>query len=216
MGIREAFARLRRAPKHYTLKEPQAFFGHVRRITNKLDQVQVDTINELLSQASHWPLAYMAYGLATAWHEARLKPIKEIGGDRYFHLMYDIKGNRPAKARELGNLTPGDGIKYAGRGLPQITGRTNYAKASKALGVDFVTYPDKVLDPKHAVAVMVWGMDTGSFTGKSLADYLPKTGPGNVQDFTKARRIINGTDRALKIADHALDFQEALEAGGWS
>jgi hypothetical protein len=32
---------------------------------------------------------------------------------------------------------------------------------------------------------------------------------------TSARRIINGTDKNTKIADEALKFQEALQAGGW-
>lgn len=201
-------------PRRYSLGRPEAFFAKVRTLTGALDQVQVDVVNRLLSSAAHWPVGHMAYGLATGWHEARLRPIKEQGGDAYLFKMYDLWGQRPAKARELGNTSPGDGVRFAGRGLPQLTGRTNYAKAGKALGLDLVAEPDKVLEPAVAVDVMVWGMETGEFTGKSLADYIGAR--GNAVAFTAARRIINGTDKAHLIAGYAELFQAALDAGVWA
>ena len=62
-----------------------------------------------------------AYVLATTNLETgyTMRPINEFGGNAYFKKMYDIKGDRPSKARELGNLSPGDGIKYHGRGYVQ-------------------------------------------------------------------------------------------------
>ena len=198
-----------------TMRDAAAFFAGVRKVVAPLSPEQVDIINRLLIAAGHWPTAWLAYGLATAWHEARLRPIKEVGGDAYYFRMYDIGGARPAVARRLGNLAPGDGVKFAGRGLPQLTGRTNYEKASAALGVDFVAAPDKVLDPQHAVDVMVWGMETGAFTGISLADRLPNE-IGTFAQFVGARPIINSTDRAADIAKYAVAFQDDIKAGGWS
>lgn len=198
--------------KRYEMKDPTAFFASVRGITKGLHQTQVDTINYLLEAASHWPVSWLAYGLATGWHEARLASIKEFGGDAYYHRMYDIEGNRPHVARALGNVIPGDGVRYCGRGLPQLTGRTNYYNAGKALGLDLIENPDLVLDLKVGVDVMVWGMETGAFTGKSLADYTQPWG----LDYLNARKIINGTDRADDIAKLAVRFQAAVQAGGWS
>lgn len=199
------------APVGRKLREPGLFYGVARGITGPLDQTQVDTIEALFKAAPHWPTSWMAYALATAWHESRLRPIHEMGGPKYL-AKYDT--GRLAKA--LGN-TPeadGDGIKYAGRGLVQLTGRTNYANAGKALGLDLLANPDLALVPANAVRILVWGMEGGKFTGKSLGRYL-KNEIGTPAEFEDARRIINGTDRAKLIMAHALRFQDALKKGGW-
>ncbi len=54
-----------------------------------------------------------------------MQPIKEYGGERYFYRMYDITGYRPGVAKHLGNLQPGDGARFPGRGLVQLTSRKN-------------------------------------------------------------------------------------------
>jgi hypothetical protein len=63
---------------------------------------------------------------------------------------------------------------------------------------------------------MVLGMIEGWFTGKQFASYLPAEGPATTVQFTSARRIINGIDRAEKVAGYAMSFQSALVAGGWA
>src|SRR5690606_27148450 len=50
------------------LSDPATFFAGVRKVTGVLDQQQVDIINRLLVDASHWGIGWLAYGLATAWH----------------------------------------------------------------------------------------------------------------------------------------------------
>ena len=63
-----------------------------------------------------------------------------------------VYGNRS----DLGNTQPGDGWKFRGRGFIQLTGRANYEAASKALGIDFISNPDLVADPKYAAKVSLW------------------------------------------------------------
>lgn len=164
-----------------------------------------------------WGIGWTAYGLATAYHECAgtMQPVHEYGGEAYLRRMYDIQGARPQKARELGNLSPGDGVKFAGRGYVQLTGKSNYARAGAALGADLVNNPALALQPDIAAAIMVQGMEQGWFTGKRLGSYIGKTAQGTQPKFRECRRIINGLDKADQIADYALRFQKALVAGQW-
>lgn len=205
------------------LQNPKAFFDHMRGSTimgPTLSESEVTGCGAILDAcaAAGWPIAWTAYGLATAFHEtaATMQPIKEYGGQAYYTKMYDITGARPTKARELGNTSPGDGAKYPGRGYVQLTGKGNYAKASAIVGVDLVADPDVAMKPDIAAHVMVSGMSLGWFSGKKLSDYLPDNGTADSQPFTQARRIVNGQDRAADIAAYAMTFQEALTEGSWT
>jgi len=183
-----------------SLSTPATFYSSVRAITGGLDQVQVDTIEALLDAAKHWPIAWLAYAFATAWHEARLKPIEEYG-----------KG----KGRKYGVVGKHGQIAY-GRGLVQLTWDYNYERADKELNLGGALTKNYALalDPHIATQIMVRGMEEGWFTGKKLADYLPAP-LGTVAQFMEARRIINGTDRAKDIAEYARKFQDALVVGKW-
>jgi len=195
------------------------FFDRVRAgiLGPTLDTGEVSGCEAIIAAFAGFPLADVAYALGTAFLETggTMRPIKEWGGEKYLHRMYDIQGARPAKARELGNLTPGDGVKYCGRGYPMATGKRNYAVAEKVFGIPFVSDPDKMMVPVNAAKVMAHFMKGGLFTGKKLADYLPRTGPATLDQFKRARPIINGTDRAADVASFAMKFQSALQAAGW-
>jgi putative chitinase len=56
----------------------------------------------------------------------------------------------------MGNTTPEEAAKFIGRGLKQMTGKFNYEKCSKALGVDFVSDPDLLLEPEYAARSAAW------------------------------------------------------------
>lgn len=98
--------------------------------------------------------------LATISVEARtFLPIKEYGNDAYFHRMYDITSSDPERqnvARKLGNDTPGDGIRYCGRGFVQTTGKHNYFLTGKAIGCDLVRNPDELLKPLPAALALAF------------------------------------------------------------
>jgi len=203
-------------PRARTMRDPAAFFAAVRKVTSPLNQTQVDTITAFLSSAAHWPLSWLAYGLATAWHEARFEPVEEIGRGR---------GKRYANpgARSDGTIGPkyGGDAPY-GRGLVQNTWVDNYEWLDKAASAAGLIQPgelladfDLALRPDIAVFALVKGMEDGAFTTRSLATYLPGE-RGTFPQFEQARRIINGTDRAALIAGYAVNFQDAGSAGGWA
>lgn len=164
-------------------------------------------------------LPEVAYMLATARVEAYdfrrgvfFSPIAEIISEEAAEVSYGVgPGARRAEmARRMGNEEVGDGYRYRGRGLVQITWKRNYRLFGDLLGVDLVTQPELARDWDVATRIMVNGMVEGLFTGKSLSDYIT----GDQTDFVGARRIINGTDRAEVIADYAQQFLELLQQAG--
>jgi putative chitinase len=64
------------------------------------------------------------------------------------------------RRKDLGNLYTGDGKKFRGRGLIQLTGRANYAAASRALDRDFISAPDLVERFPAAADVSGWFWQT--------------------------------------------------------
>jgi hypothetical protein len=121
--------------------------------------------------------------------------------------MYDIRGERPALARRMGNTTPGDGVRYCGRGYVQLTWKTNYRKAGRQLGLDLESSPDRAMEPVVAADILYLGLIEGWFTGRLLADYI--AGPS--ADWRGARRVVNGLDKADLIKGYALAYLAALE-----
>jgi predicted chitinase len=86
--------------------------------------------------------------LATIGTEvASFAPIHEYGGDSYFTRMYEGR-------RDLGNIEPGDGARFHGRGFIQLTGRANYQSYGRKLGVDLESDPDLALSPEVAARVL--------------------------------------------------------------
>jgi predicted chitinase len=91
---------------------------------------------------------------------------------------------------------------FYGRGFVQLTWKNNYEKYSRILDVDMVSDPDIAMRPNVALFVLVHGFKTGTFTGRKITDYIDEA----KTDFVRARRCINGTDKAHEIADIAKKF----------
>lgn len=74
-----------------------------------------------------------------------------------FRYTQEISSGKAYEGRkDLGNIYAGDGVKFKGRGLIQLTGRNNYEQCSKALGVDFVKTPELLSTPQYAVESACW------------------------------------------------------------
>ena len=97
-------------------------------------------------------------------------------------------------AGRLGNTEEGDGWKYHGRGLIQLTGKENYEHCGSSLGVDLFGNPDWLLDPKYAA------LSAGWFWNKKGLNAL-----ADAKDYDTMTKRINGgliglDDRKAKIA----------------
>ena len=189
------------------LASPDKFFASMRPLFGTMTQAQVEGIQAKLAAfaAQGSPVAYVAYGLATSFHETaqRMQPIPEIGRGRNYPY------GKPGKH--------GGQIAY-GRGDVQLTWDYNYERADDELGLRgaLTSNYDRALETEISAKIMVLGMTEGWFTGKRFASYLPAKGTATRVAFTSARRIINGIDRAELVAGYAISFQSALTAGGWA
>ena len=84
-------------------------------------------------------------------------------------------------AGRMGNLQDGDGWKFHGRGLIQLTGRENYANCGSGIGVDLIDNPDLLLTPKYAA------LSAGWFWNKKGLNPL-----ADAQEYGAMTRRING------------------------
>ncbi len=97
-------------------------------------------LNAALIEAGALSPARIAMFLAQTGHES--------GSFRYLEELAD--GSAYEGRKDLGNTHDGDGKRYKGRGIIQITGYDNYARLTQDLGVDFLTFPELAATPKYA------------------------------------------------------------------
>lgn len=71
-----------------------------------------------------------------------------------FRYMQEIASGTAYEGRkDLGNVMAGDGVKFKGRGPIQLTGRANYQKYGRALGIDFESHPELVAIPSIGLLI---------------------------------------------------------------
>ena len=116
----------------------------------------------------------MAAFLAQIQHESgSLKYVREIAsGEAYEGRI------------SLGNTEPGDGKRFKGRGILQITGRLNYKLLSISLGVDFVANPELLEEPQYAALSAGWFWNARKLN--ELADLATE------ESFQQITKKING------------------------
>ncbi|SCB60718.1 hypothetical protein GA0061105_112106 [Rhizobium aethiopicum] len=194
------------------------FFDAVRQelFKGELTQPQVvgmtaivDAWEKRFAQADR---RWLAYILATAYHETAytMQPVRETLAESDMRAV-EILESAFAAGRLSWVKTPywradEDGRCWLGRGLVQLTHKRNYEAMSVLTGIDLVADPDRAMEMEAAVTILIEGMLQGSFTGHKLADHLNET----TEDWVNARRIVNGTDRAEKLAGYARAFNAAM------
>jgi putative chitinase len=100
--------------------------------------------------------AMQDFGISTPQQQAAFlaQVCHESGSLRYTRELAD--GLSYEGRDDLGNTQPGDGPKYKGRGLLQITGRANYAACGAALGLGLIAHPELIEQPSGAARSAAW------------------------------------------------------------
>ena len=130
--------------------------------------------------------------IAQIGHESgQLKYVKEIWGPTAAQAKYEGR-------KDLGNTVAGDGSKYRGRGLIQITGRANYMTCGEGLGLDLIKQPELLEKPQHACMSAAWFWATKGLS--TLAD---------AGLFDKITQRINGGQNGA--ADRQVLYARALK-----
>lgn len=195
-----------------------SFFAKVRTglFGRRLAQEQVEGLEAILdgwlARVPGGGRDALAYVLATAFHEtaATMQPVRETlaktDAAAIARLDAAFKAGRLSSVRTPYWRPDADGKSWLGRGLVQLTHRRNYEAMSKVTGIDLIADPARAMEMEVAVAILIEGMRSGSFTGRRLDDYFA---PGGA-DWVGARRIINGQDRAALVAGYGQVFAAAL------
>ena len=109
-------------------------------------------------------------------------------------------GSQYEGRKDLGNVKPGDGARYKGRGFIQITGRANYTQAAKDLGIDLVNHPELAEKPDVAAKVSLWYWKTrvqpkiSNFTNTKAVTKKVNGGTNGLQqrtNLTKSFQVAN-------------------------
>lgn len=116
----------------------------------------------LVEWAINSPRRIAAFMAQIAAETGGFQHLRELGNMAYF-ARYEGR-------RSLGNLTPGDGPKFRGRGYIQITGRLNYSDAGYHLDLPLVETPELAEQPRHAARIAAWFWDSRGLN--ALADDL--------------------------------------------
>lgn len=136
-----------------------------------LDRYHMPLKDSMAARGVDTPLR-MAHLLAQVGHESgSLRFSVELASGQAYEGRLD-----------LGNTEPGDGPRFKGRGLIQLTGRTNYTHYGEATGIDYVGDPERLgSDPVAAADVAAWFWETHNLS--ALADQ---------DDVTLITRAVNG------------------------
>lgn len=143
-------------------------------------------------------LNYSAEGLQKTWpsmFDANLAAEYARKPERIANAVYNAR---------MGNTAPGDGWKFRGRGLIQITGKSNYIACGAALQLDLLTHPELLERPQHAAMSAAWFWD--SMNLNALADAGDIQNIGSLINTGRRGRVPHGAEERKAL------YQVALKA----
>jgi putative chitinase len=139
----------------------------------------LDPINQTMDEFGIDTPQEQAMFIAQIAHESgELRYVKELASG----ILYE---NR----KDLGNVHPGDGVKYKGRGLIQVTGYDNYMHCGTAFGIDAINHPELLELPLYAARTAGW-----YWKSRDLDKYAA---PNDDAAFIKVTKKINGGTNGL-------------------
>lgn len=177
------------APKlGLVLKSPAEKYLHDYAISQGINGVELAA---LLAQCSHESAGFTKF--------TEDGPVGSKNPAAYFR-QYDIKYNKRT-ATILGNIKPGDGYRYRGRGYIHLTGRSNYRIFGKKIGQPLEEQPELASDPKIAAEIAV--------------EYWKSRVQGRVTDFKDIEAVTKPINKGLKgITDRLSRFKEYMKGLG--
>jgi putative chitinase len=186
---------LQAACKAYSITSPRRIAGFLSQIGH--ESAGLSTLSENLN--------YSVDGLLKTFSRRRISVEQANAWGR----IPGRPANREAIANQvyggdwgrinLGNTDAGDGHRFIGRGLKQLTGRDNYARCGAALWLDLTNSPELLLQPQHAAMSAGWFWSVNGLNAiADLGDVLLMT-----------RRINGGTNG---LAQREALWQNGLRA----
>jgi len=142
-------------------------------------------------------LHYSAQALMRVWPSR----FDQATADKYANNPEMIANKVYGGRADLGNSQDGDGWKFHGRGVIQLTGRSNYQVCGDALGQPFSEQPELLLEPEWAC------MSAGWFWNKKGLNALAEA-----EDWTTMTKRINGG--TLGLDDRINRIHKAMDILG--
>ncbi|NJP10369.1 MAG: glycoside hydrolase family 19 protein [Leptolyngbyaceae cyanobacterium RU_5_1] len=152
--------------------------------------------------APHLNRAMLEFDILTPLRQAHFLAQLAHESDRFNALEEYASGDDYEWRDDLGNVYPGDGVRYKGRGLIQITGRTNYRECGRALGVDLVSNPKRLAEPDLACRSAGWYWDTRQLNRDADRDDVKSVTRiinGGYNGLDDRTRLLSAAKQALKV-----------------
>lgn len=201
------------------IKNPEKWLDAVQATCDRFEINTDKRIAAFLAQTAHESggytmleenLNYSAETMAVVWPNRFAekgpdgKYIKENGKNKpnkfalALHRKPEMIANVVYSAR-MGNGTieSGEGWKYRGRGLKQLTGKDNYTRCGKAIGIDLVDRPELLLAPDYAALSAGWFWEANKLGAFADND-----------DFVGMTKKINGG--TIGLADREARYKAVL------